>query len=409
MDSPLNKSPSDTTIYIPALQKIGTTSGFNNVLAYTNPLVNNRQVNQERTSSVDQTQLANQISDLIQGIQVQSKVRIPASKQGGGDRGGSRGFPEGQQPQPGVSGYNPHIQVARDKADRMIINAEHHRATINTPPGMLQGDRDINDPMLRREEIQLVDQDPVPAIPVQAGLINHPTNLVNECQPSIEQKVIEDDDFFHVSCHVDENLKTKIQRGEFVELEKLLPKNRKLNSENRMELVYREGRSYFVPAAVDTKISNIRRWEQAFRVYTAIYSEANPSRAAEIWQYIYVINSAASTYIWDNVANYDYTFRHLMSCNPSRSWAKIYNQMWNLSMKEFIPRGNFTSQISTPRRDSSETHSNQSSGKKQRKPKYCWAYNRGNCKEATSRCKFVHRCSYCDGDHANHNCTKKSK
>ena len=134
------------------------------------------------------------------------------------------------------------------------------------------------------------------------------------------------------------------------------------------------------------------------------------SRAAEIWQYIYVTNSAASTYLWDYVANYDYTFRQLMSCNPSRSWAKIYNQMWNLSMKDFIPRNSFGG---SARRDhSQDSHSANGgsfSAKKSRKPKYCWAYNRGNCKDS-SRCKFVHRRSYCDvEDHANNTCIKKPK
>ena len=51
----------------------------------------------------------------------------------------------------------------------------------------------------------------------------------------------------------------------------------------------------------------------------------------EIWQYITVINTAASSYIWDNVYNYDITFQHLWLFNPSRSWAVTYNQMWNLS------------------------------------------------------------------------------
>ena len=56
------------------------------------------------------------------------------------------------------------------------------------------------------------------------------------------------------------------------------------------------------------KISGLRKWEQAFRVYAAIYSKANPCRAAEIWQYLHVINTAAASYTWDNVAYYDYTF-----------------------------------------------------------------------------------------------------
>ena len=32
--------------------------------------------------------------------------------------------------------------------------------------------------------------------------------------------------FFHVTCHVEPALKSKIQNGEFIELEKLLPRNK---------------------------------------------------------------------------------------------------------------------------------------------------------------------------------------
>ena len=46
-----------------------------------------------------------------------------------------------------------------------------------------------------------------------------------------------------------------------------------------------------------------------FRVYATIYCNANPTRTGEIWQYIYMINSAASSFQWDKVAHYDYTFQ----------------------------------------------------------------------------------------------------
>ena len=106
-----------------------------------------------------------------------------------------------------------------------------------------------------------------------------------------------------------------------------------------MELVSRGGETFIMPVEnSDHKITNVRKWEQAFRIYAAIYSQANPHRSAEIWQYVFVINSAASTYTWENVSNYDYTFRQLMAVNPSRNWSNIYLQMWNLTMRDTIPR-----------------------------------------------------------------------
>ena len=88
-----------------------------------------------------------------------------------------------------------------------------------------------------------------------------------------------DDDFFHITCHIDSGLKTKIERGEFVELEKLVTKNsitELLTDESRIELVTRGGSIYFAPVHDrDAKINSIRRWEQAFRIYAAIYTRTN--------------------------------------------------------------------------------------------------------------------------------------
>ena len=93
---------------------------------------------------------------------------------------------------------------------------------------------------------------------------------------------LSDDNFFHVTCHIDSNLKAKIQNGEFVDLEKLLPKG-KNRVDGKMELVNRNGSTYFVPVeGSQVKINGVRCWEQSFRVYAAIYSAANPNRASEI-------------------------------------------------------------------------------------------------------------------------------
>ena len=53
-----------------------------------------------------------------------------------------------------------------------------------------------------------------------------------------------------------------------------------------------------------------------------IYTNANPERPSEIWQYIYVIHTAAAANPLDNVYYYDVNFRELMASKPSRSWGK---------------------------------------------------------------------------------------
>ena len=124
-------------------------------------------------------------------------------------------------------------------------------------------------------------------------------------------------------------------------MKKLLLKGKnfsqRFSDDSRMQLVNRDGNSYWVPVERE-KINSLKTWEQAFRVYAVICSRANPHRSHEIWQYIHVISTASASYIWDNVAEYDCTFQQLMSNYPVRSWAKIYNQMWNLAMKDPISK-----------------------------------------------------------------------
>ena len=57
----------------------------------------------------------------------------------------------------------------------------------------------------------------------------------------------EDDEFFHRTCHVDETLKAKIEKGAFVDLQKLLPKNRfqMLNEEQKMQFVNKNDVPYW--------------------------------------------------------------------------------------------------------------------------------------------------------------------
>ena len=164
-------------------------------------------------------------------------------------------------------------------------------------------------------------------------MINVPSGICDN--PFFNGEVKDDDEFFHITCHLDANFKAKIECGEFVELEKLLPKNKTANSDNVAQLVFCDGKTYFMNSTDwDRKITGVRRWEQAFRVYAAVYSHANPSRASEIWQCVFVINKAASIFSWSNVAEYDFIFRQMMSTNPKHSWAKTYTQMWNICLMD---------------------------------------------------------------------------
>ena len=220
--------------------------------------------------------------------------------------------------------------------------------------------------------------------------------------------------------HIDPNLIHKIEKGEFVELEKLLPKDKYTRQdESRLEWVQRDGGTFLVPAHRDAKIGSFRCWERTFRAYATIYCGANPHCSKSIWQYILVINTTASAYIWENVYNYDITFYHLMAFNPNRSWAVTYNQMWNLSMKEPIPRNyggkSFIYQQhsnggGSKAMGSSNSNNNNGYGHTRKKSDYCWNFNKGIPCKFGLKCKFVERCKYCDSpSHGVHACPKLQK
>ena len=223
---------------------------------------------------------------------------------------------------------------------------------------------------------------------------------------------ISDDDFFHLTCHIDPNLIQKIEAGEFVDLDKLLPKDKlsgtgsSVSDDNRLEWVNRDGGTFLVPAQKESKLIAL---DVGNKHSGSIYCGANPERAKEIWQYISFINTAANAYYWDNVYNYDITFRHLMAFNPARSWAVTYNQMWNLSMKDPLPRGNHGNGRSYGMVDHF-TDSGRAAGKIKSKSDYCWNFNKGVKCKFGSKCRFIERCSYCDSpSHAVIHCPKLQK
>ena len=207
-----------------------------------------------------------------------------------------------------------------------------------------------------------------------------------------------DDDFFHLTCHVYPSIIGKIECGEFVDLEKLLVRDKYGGGqqlEGRMEWIHRDGNTFLVPASCDIKINSVRCWEQAFRVYATIYCGANPHRAKEIWQYVSVINTTAVSYSWDNVSAYDVTFRHLMAFNPSRSWAISYTHMWNLCMKDPIVKTatfrnnyqNFNNSFNSGSNHSSANMTPQQN--KSSKPRHCWNFNKGVPCKFSPKCKFI--------------------
>ena len=125
-----------------------------------------------------------------------------------------------------------------------------------------------------------------------------------------------------------------------------------------------------------------------------VYCQANPLRSPEILGYLHVINTAAVSFSWENVAQYDFCFRNYMEKYPQKSWAQSNLQFWSLCMVDPIRSGAGAS----------------NSSNKNWRDICCWRCNRNACSRSAAECKFEHRCSFCGSfSHVYVNCPKRGK
>ena len=355
------RSPSADTVYKQVLtKKIPDQAGFQKTNS-----------KQQTPNRIDTNSLNQMLSDIRSKFNYISEPQPGTSRQD--DERNNNGFRRREsstaatrsprQPSPHFS-QPPPVNNAKTEAEKLILDAERFKAAIAPPQG----------------EVKLT-------------------------QLQLQRLLDTDDDFFHVSSHVENSLVLRIEKGEYIELEKLKQKGEaNVEDDSRMELVNRNGMSYWVAARdKESKITNVKRWDEAFRIYSTIYSRANPSRAAEVMQYIDTIHVAAASYAWENVYKYDKKFRQLMAAKPFRNWGKTYTHMWNICLTEPINRSfnnaNSSYQNSSSHRKSSDGRSSGNT---------CWKFNRNKC--TRPNCAFEHKCSYCGSySHAYPNCSKRQR
>ena len=253
------------------------------------------------------------------------------------------------------------VLTPEEHAEKLIREAELSRAQVFETPGNLNVQRN------------------------QHNAIDLANNFVHS--------VMVDENYRVVGGHLDLTMRTKIINNEYVDFAKLLPKDRIQLEEERAQWTIKNGMPYCVPLGEITAISSFSKWEQAFRVFSAIYTKAYPHRANELIQYSHIIHTASMSYYWDNVYGYDKDFRLHMSEFPSRCWSVILQQAWALRLKDKIRQHNDSGRSNAPQVDY---------GKRE----ICKRFNRGRCTYGF-RCKYEHRCSFCfKMGHGVHNCRK---
>ena len=225
------------------------------------------------------------------------------------------------------------------------------------------------------------------------------TNLLNwnQTDAAVSSANI-DENYLIIGAHIEQGLQQKIINNEYVDFAKLIPKGRLGKEEDhRLEIISRGGSTYFVPVSDrdNSVIGNFAKWEQAFRVFSNIYTRAHPQRATELIQYNHIIYTASTTYTWDNVYMYDKEFHMHLSNFPQRNWSIILQQAWAMYLKDKITRD--------------DKHYHASQGEKSNE--ICRRYNKGKCPNGAS-CKYQHRCSVpkCGKyGHGAHICRKRNQ
>lgn len=210
-----------------------------------------------------------------------------------------------------------------------------------------------------------------------------------------------DEKLFELASHIrDEALIASIERGEYVELPRLYPKDRIPDDEGRINIVYKEGKLEGVPSENKemVRITSFERWLVAFEVYAGIYTRRNPRRAPEIFQYIYKIRKGAEVYHWHNVYSYDKIFRTHMGKNPGRDWGSALRDTWDNHVRE--------TQLKTE--TASPVVSSLSPRDQRKKKGFCWKFNKSGYCSSGSNCEWDHRCSVCGlPNHGKYNCRKR--
>ena len=246
-----------------------------------------------------------------------------------------------------------HFTTPEEKVQDMIRQVELSKARMFNTPG--------------KHSDKLLDRG------VDLGQMLSPTAVV-------------DKGYFVVGAHLDESLVNKIGKGEYVDFGKLLPKDKVVSADEdcRFEMVIKNGKTFWTPAANTVSINSFAKWEQAFRVFSNVYCKANPNRAAELIEYNNVIHTIATAYTCNNVYTCDKEFCMHMARYPQRSWAMILQQAWSLRLRDRITGGN----------NWGNTNSNVNSVGRAKVNEPCRRFNRGKCNFGTN-CKYDNKCSYC--------------
>ena len=264
------KSPSDTTIYSPALRKVNSEDIA--LIDKISNFVESIKLDSRRDHLHMDNRSASQMAPPGRyhvSPSTLHKQRSPFNRNSGDDVRRVEPCSTGRTKEDNTTARSP-----GGVADHLVVQAKKFKARVEVPKGnfsqmLLPYDYD----KLRTKFVK------------PEGLAPFDSEIL------FLHNFDQDDEFFHVTSQIDPSLCIKIERGEFVDLERLLPQDRAMGKSHADDLnkqlyqLITQGTNNFLepPVPKTGKINNNRKWDQAFRVFAAIYTNANPEQASEIW------------------------------------------------------------------------------------------------------------------------------
>ena len=221
------KSPSDTTLYAPALNRAvadPTRQLVNKILSPTSrdvevtgflPQSNPTDMSRVQTeallrdSNMDNsgnggqfTVTEEQIARFIEGVRIQNNHDNENNQIIVTDKGVPAPVPGTSRNSGVIDEYANNLEVARQKANQIILEAERYKATVNNPPGIVN--ESLSEPV---NILNTVNSNTNMHNPAIVNKSSSQMQGVAACPPAHVGCPSDDDEFFHVTCHLEEPLR----------------------------------------------------------------------------------------------------------------------------------------------------------------------------------------------------------
>ena len=118
-----------------------------------------------------------------------------------------------------ISNFVESIRMAEEETNNSKDD-NHMIDTEDLGPGFSEAKRRAKKAILDVERFKANIAEPDPGRKIDFSLITDANRNSQDIGTGVS-----DDDFFHLTCHIEPSIVAKIEKGEFVDLEKLLPKD----------------------------------------------------------------------------------------------------------------------------------------------------------------------------------------